>query len=209
MKHSQKQQLRALCEGAIMVALAQVLSFLKLWELPQGGSVTVGMLPIFLYCARWGFTPGMLVSTAYAVLQLALDGAFAWSWQSIVGDYLLAFAVLGLAGLFSRRKLGFFYGAVLGGVARFCVHWVVGATIWAEFMPERFFGMTMTSPWLYSALYNGSFMALDMVLVLALGAVLYRLIPQQMRTQREKKRRRTHSVSLRGAKRRGNLHLDD
>lgn len=184
MKHSQNEHLRALCEGAIMVALAQVLSFLKLWELPQGGAVTIGMLPIFLYCARWGFGAGMLASSAYAVLQVVLDGAFAWSWQSIVGDYLLAFAVLGLAGLFSRRRGAFFYGTVLGCAARFLVHWVVGATIWAEFMPERFFGMTMTSPWLYSALYNGSFMAIDMALVLALGAVLYRLIPQQMRSQR-------------------------
>ena len=50
MKH---KQLRALCEGAIMVALATALSYLKLLELPQGGSVCIGMLPIFLYSARW------------------------------------------------------------------------------------------------------------------------------------------------------------
>ncbi|HAJ65920.1 MAG TPA: proton-coupled thiamine transporter YuaJ, partial [Clostridiales bacterium] len=54
--------LRALTEGAVMVALAQVLSYLKLFELPQGGSITVAMLPIFVYCARWGFGPGMLAS---------------------------------------------------------------------------------------------------------------------------------------------------
>lgn len=51
MKH---KKLRALCEGAIMVALATALSYLKLLELPQGGSVCIGMLPIFLYSARWG-----------------------------------------------------------------------------------------------------------------------------------------------------------
>lgn len=56
--HSRKS-LRMLCEGAILVALAQVLSYLKLFELPQGGSITIGMLPIFLYCARWGFGPGL------------------------------------------------------------------------------------------------------------------------------------------------------
>ena len=55
-------RLRALCEGAIFIALAQVLSYLKLYELPQGGSITIEMLPIFLYCARWGFGPGMLAS---------------------------------------------------------------------------------------------------------------------------------------------------
>ena len=57
-------RLRALCEGAIFIALAQVLSYLKLYELPQGGSITIEMLPIFLYCARWGFGPGMLASFA-------------------------------------------------------------------------------------------------------------------------------------------------
>ncbi len=184
MKATTKNRLRALCEGAIMVALAQVLSMLKLWELPQGGSVTLGMLPIFLYCTRWGFGPGMLASAAYAVLQLVFDGAYAWGWQSMVGDYLLAFAVLGVAGIFSKSKLGFFWGTVAGCIARFLVHYVVGATVWAEYMPEKFFGMTMTTPWFYSALYNGSYMLVDMVLILIVGVILYKVMPRQMTSQR-------------------------
>ncbi len=184
MKATTKNRLRALCEGAIMVALAQVLSMLKLWELPQGGSVTLGMLPIFLYCTRWGFGPGMLASAAYAVLQLVFDGAYAWGWQSMVGDYLLAFAVLGVAGIFSKSKLGFFWGTVAGCNARFLVHYVVGATVWAEYMPEKFFGMTMTTPWFYSALYNGSYMLVDMVLILIVGVILYKVMPRQMTSQR-------------------------
>ena len=50
-----KMTLRCLCEGALLLALAQVLGYLKLWELPNGGSVTLSMLPIFLFCVRWGF----------------------------------------------------------------------------------------------------------------------------------------------------------
>lgn len=88
-------RLRALCEGAIFIALAQVLSYLKLFELPQGGSITIEMLPIFLYCARWGFGPGMLASFAYSILQAVLSSTYAWTWQSLIGDYLLAFTVLG------------------------------------------------------------------------------------------------------------------
>lgn len=57
---------RALVEGAVMVALATALSYIKLFELPQGGSICIGMLPIFLYCYRWGFSKGMLCSFAYA-----------------------------------------------------------------------------------------------------------------------------------------------
>ena len=179
-----KQKLRALCEGAIMVALAQVLSMLKIWELPQGGSVTLGMLPIFVYCARWGFGPGMLASTAYAALQLIFDGAYAWGWQSMVGDYLVAFAVLGVAGLFSRSRYAVFLGTVAGCIARFLVHYVVGATVWAEYMPDEFFGMTMTTPWIYSALYNGCYMLIDMVLILIVVFILYKIMPRQMTSQR-------------------------
>ena len=164
--------LRCLTEGAIFVAVARVLSYLKLFELPQGGSITVGMLPIFLYCARWGFGPGMLASFVYSLLQLLLDGAYAWGWQSMLGDYIVAFTVLGLAGLFHGKKGGFFLGMVVGCLARFLVHYVVGATVWAEYMPETFFGMTMHSPWFYSLLYNGSFMLADLILCLAIGALL-------------------------------------
>ena len=95
-------RLRALCEGAIFIALAQVLSYLKLYELPQGGSITIEMLPIFLYCARWGFGPGMLASFAYSILQALLSITYAWTWQSLIGDYLLAFTALGLAGSTAR-----------------------------------------------------------------------------------------------------------
>lgn len=106
-------RLRALCEGAIFIALAQVLSYLKLYELPQGGSITIEMLPIFLYCARWGFGPGMLASFAYSILQALLSSTYAWTWQSLIGDYLLAFTALGLAGSCAKLKGGFFYGTVV------------------------------------------------------------------------------------------------
>ena len=181
MKTNTHLKLRALCEGAIFVALAQVISYLKFFELPQGGSITVGMLPIFLFWARWGFGPGMLASITYSLLQLLLDGAYAWGWQSMIGDYILAFSVLGLAGLFHKQKYGFFTGTVVGCVARFLVAYVVGATIWAEYMPESFFGMTMTTPWFYSALYNGSYMLIDMILCLAVGALLWKPLGKYIR----------------------------
>ena len=56
-----KLTLRCLCEAAIMIALAQLLGYIKFYELPQGGAITLSMLPIFLFCSRWGFGPGMLV----------------------------------------------------------------------------------------------------------------------------------------------------
>lgn len=168
------RNLRALCEGAIMVAAAQVLGYIKLFSLPNGGSITLSLLPVFIYCARWGFGYGMLSAFALSLLQLLLDGAHAIAWQSIIGDYILAYSAAGLAGLFHAKTNGLFKGTLAGCTARFIVAWITGATVWAEYMPDSFFGMTMTSPWLYSALYNGSYIFVSMLICLAVEAVLNR-----------------------------------
>ncbi len=174
-------KLRALCEGAIFVAIAQILGYIKLFSLPEGGSVTLNMLPIFVYCARWGFGPGMLASFTLSLLQLLLDGAYAYSWQSIIGDYLVAYTVIGLAGLFARKKNGFFIGSAVGAFARFIVAWIVGAVVWGEYMPDSFFGMTMTSPWFYSAIYNGSYLLVNTVLCIVVGILLWKPLGKYIR----------------------------
>ena len=152
--------LRALCEGAIFIALATILSLLPIWKMPQGGSFDLAMLPIIIFCVRWGF---------------------AVAWESIIGDYFLAYTVLCVAGLFRGRKNGFFFGTVAACAARFLVHYVVGATIWAQYMPEKFFNMTMTTPWVYSALYNGAYMLIDMVAILIVGALLWKPLGKYLR----------------------------
>ena len=178
-----KLTLRCLCEAAIMIALAQILGYLKLYELPQGGSVGIGMLPIFIYCARWGFGPGMLASIVYSFLQLMFDGGFAIGWQSVLGDYIIAYSVLGLAGLFHKNKYGLLIGTAVGCAARFLVHYIVGATVWGEYMPDTFFGMTMTTPWFYSALYNGSYMLPETILTTVAAVLIYKAAPQLFAAQ--------------------------
>ena len=175
-KNRSKEQLnvRMLCEGAVMVVIAQVLGYLKLWEMPWGGSISLSMLPILFFACRWGVGPGLMSGFVLGMLQFMFDGGFALGWQSLIGDYLVAFTALGLAGLFRGRPSSIFLGTVTGSLARFLVHYVVGATIWAEYMPEVFFGMTMTTPWFYSLLYNGFYMSIDMALCLVIFALLAR-----------------------------------
>lgn len=168
-----KKNVRRLCECAVLVSIAQILSWLKLWEMPWGGSVVLSMIPLVLASVRWGLIPGLVSGFAYGCLQFLFDGGFAIGWQSILGDYLAAFTVLGLAGLFQGRRGGVFYGTLLGCFARFLVHFVVGATIWAEYMPEQFFGMTMHSPWLYSLLYNLVYLLPNAAITLAAFAALW------------------------------------
>ncbi len=161
--------LLALCEGAIFIALAEILSFLPFYRFPWGGAIDLSMLPVIIGCVRWGFGPGMMMATAHGILQTLFEGGIAIGWQSILGDFLIAYMVLGIAGV-CRGK--FVPGTILSCTARFLVHYVVGATVWAEYMPETFFGMTMTTPWFYSALYNGAYMLPDMLLVLIAGVLL-------------------------------------
>ena len=181
MKNPKLRILLSIVEGALMVALAQVLGYLKIWRMPNGGSVTLVMLPIFVYCVRWGFGRGLLAAFALSVLQFLLDGGLMLGWQSIIGDYLLAYTALGLAGLFSKRDGGFFLGALVGGAARLLVAWIVGATIWAEYMPESFFGMTMVSPWVYSFLYNGSYIGVSIAICLVVGGLLYQPLKKYLK----------------------------
>ncbi len=172
---------RMLCEGALLVVLAQLLDLFPLWRMPWGGSVSLSMVPFFVFACRWGVGGGLSAGFVLGVLQFLFAGGLALGWQSIVGDYLVAYTVLGLAGVFRGKGWSIYAGTLLGCTLRFLVHWVVGATIWAAYMPERFFGLTMTSPWFYSLLYNGFYMVLDAVLCLVAAALLSRPLGASLR----------------------------
>ena len=177
------QKIQALTEGAVMVAAATALSYLKLLELPQGGSVCIGMLPIFLFCARWGWKESFLTAFAYGMLQLIFDGAYAVGPTSMVMDYVLAFGVLGVACFFRKQPGGVFTGTVVGCVCRFVVHFISGVTIYRIYEPTQLFDTTFTNPWIYSAAYNGSYMMLDMVLCLVITALLYKPLKKDFAPQ--------------------------
>ena len=166
-------RIRMLCEGAIMVALAQILSYIKLMELPNGGSLTPAMFPILLFAVRWGLKDGLLAGFVFGLLQLIFDGAYAWGWQSMLLDYLVAFTPLGLAGLFKGKSWGIFAGTVVGCAGRFVVHYISGVTIYKILAPTEFMGIIFTSPEFYSVVYNGSYMLPNTVIALVIAAVLY------------------------------------
>ena len=172
--NSTHYRLRALCEGAIMVALAFVMSFIKLYELPNGGSLTPAMFPILLYALRWGLPQGLTAGFVVGLLQLIFDGAYAWGWQSMLLDYLLAFTPLGLAGLFKGKAWGIFPGTFIGCLGRFIVHHISGITIYRIIEPTAVPGLgTYDNAHLYSLVYNGSYMLPNMVLAMLLAGVLY------------------------------------
>ncbi|MBQ5315481.1 MAG: energy-coupled thiamine transporter ThiT, partial [Oscillospiraceae bacterium] len=109
-------KLKTLVEGAIMIALATVLSLIKIYKLPWGGSITLlSMLPIAVFSLRHGVYKGLGVSFVYALIQLfqgiVFDGLFAWGLTPlmligcIMLDYILPFTSLGLSGIFKDKGL--------------------------------------------------------------------------------------------------------
>ena len=183
---------RKLTESAIFIAIATVLSFLKI-DLPFGGGVTiVSMLPLVIVSHRWGWKWGVFTAFAYGVLQMlfGLDNVgYATTFLTAVGviflDYIIAYTVIGLSGIFDK-PCGKTRKSVCIGIAvtfflRFLCHYITGVWIWGGWMPESFMNMTMTSPWFYSALYNGSYLLADMILCLIVGAILWKPLGKYIR----------------------------
>ena len=148
--------LRSVVEGGLLVAMAEILGYIKLYRFPYGGSVTLMMLPIIVFALRWGVSKGLLAGLALGILDFMLDGGIAIGWQSILGDYVIACTLIGLAGFGKRLRgmTGAVVGTVLGCLGRFLSLWVTGAVVWGEYMPEEFLGLPMSNEWVYSFLYQ-------------------------------------------------------
>ena len=112
---------------------------------------------------------------------LISNGPAGFTWlayaESLPLSYLLAFSVLFVGTFFRRMKGGLYIGAVVACAARFLVHFISGVTVYRIYAPTELFNTTFTNPWLYSLVYNGSYMLID----LALCAVILLLLQKPMK----------------------------
>lgn len=154
--------------GAVCMALSSVLSLVKLFSMPQGGSVTAAsMLPIILFAYAYGAGPGLTLGAVHGLLQFILKPSF-YSLPQMLLDYPIAFGLLGLAGFFSKSKneyLGLTLGTALSCAGRLLASALSGAIFFAEYAPE---GM---SPMLYSLGYNASYMVPECVICAVLAVL--------------------------------------
>lgn len=169
---------RMIVEAGIMIGLAYVLNLFSIFKMPQGGSVTAGsMIPIFIYAYRWGFGPGLLAGGVFGLMQLLLGGYILTPIQALL-DYPIAFMAIGLAGLFASKDqltvLPVFAGVLLGGLVRFMAHVLTGVIFFAEYAPE---GM---NPWWYSVTYNGSYMAVELLITIVVIVLLGQTVKKEM-----------------------------
>ncbi|MBQ9416593.1 MAG: energy-coupled thiamine transporter ThiT [Clostridia bacterium] len=174
-----RDKLRMLVEIAIMVALSTVLSLIRIIKLPYGGSVTLlSMLPICLISIKYGLGAGLAAGFMHSVIQLLMDLAEVMSWGLsalvLVGciflDYLLAYTILGIAGMFRGKKFPGWMGGIAAALfGRFVMHFLSGFILWGSYAADYGF----SSPVLYSLAYNGLYMGLELVFTLVAAAILF------------------------------------
>ena len=165
-----------LTEGAVMMALGTVLSFVKLIDLPYGGSVTAAAsVPLILLSYRYGVGFGCFAGLAYGLLQLTFSSSLSyvtgfWSVAAVVVlDFLVAFAAVGASGAFRRMKnqpRALMCGAITYGVLRYLLHVVSGATVWAGI------SIPTAAALLYSVGYNATYMLPETVIAAAAAYLL-------------------------------------
>lgn len=152
---------RRLSYCAMAVALAYVTSFIKVVKLPYGGSVTLLSMLFIVLIANWyGVKTGMLVGFAYGILQFLQEPYFLSLFQ-VCCDYVLAFAALGLAGLFRGKKNSLLIGYCVAVLARGVFHSLGGYLYWMDYMPENF---PQALRDLYPIIYNYSYLLAEGVL---------------------------------------------
>ena len=160
-----KNTTKKLVYSALGIALALVTSYIKLWEMPMGGSVTLlSMLFVCLIGYWFGLKYGLITGIAFGLLQFIID-PYMLSIPQVILDYPFAFGALGLSGLFCNKKIGLQIGYVIGVVGRFVCSTLSGVIFFADYAPE---GM---NPWVYSIAYQGSYLGVEMVLTLIIISI--------------------------------------
>ena len=173
-KEKQAFDAKSVTYAAICIAMSFALSFMRLVRLPQGGSITpASMLPLMLYAYMFGVRKGIFAGFIYGLLQAFQDPTILHPAQFLL-DYPLAFAWIGLAGLFTKvqnlRKvpqLQFALGGVVAGLGRFTMHFLSGTFAFGAFAPSG------TPAALYSFVYQAGYVLPDLAIAIAVGVALF------------------------------------
>ena len=169
-KGSEKKKMstRQLVFCAMAMALAFVTSYIKIFTLPWGGSVTLCSMLFIVLVANWyGVQTGILVGLAYGILQF-IQEPYVLSFFQVCCDYILAFAALGVAGVFAKSSHGLVKGYIAAVIARGAFHALGGYLYWMDYMPSNF-PKALTS--VYPIVYNYSFLLAEAVITLIIISI--------------------------------------
>ncbi|UQS82197.1 energy-coupled thiamine transporter ThiT [Bombilactobacillus folatiphilus] len=181
-----KNSLQSITEGAIIVALAMVLSYIPHSVGISSIEVLYGVVPLFLYSWRRGFKAGVIAGIAWGLLDLILRGLSSGSvlnaWQGIL-EYPVAFGLLGLAGIWSKAiktkldehlSIGslVIISSLVALFGKYLIHFFAGVLVWGSYAPKAF------NPWTWSLLVNGGSAIVTLVFVIIIMLLLKRVLPK-------------------------------
>ncbi|EHM10632.1 putative proton-coupled thiamine transporter YuaJ [Thermanaerovibrio velox DSM 12556] len=168
----ESRAVKVITEGALAAGMSVALSFLKVFQMPQGGSITLEMVPILAFAALRGVRAGALCGAASGLLQMMLQGYVVNPLQAVL-DYPLAFGILGAAGL-KDRGLGLILSMALAGLLRLGCHVLSGVLFFASFAPKG------ANVWAYSLTYNATFLVPSLAISMALAIPLARRLKNRV-----------------------------
>lgn len=186
-----------MCESAIMIAAATVLSFIAVIKMPFGGSVTaLSMVPILLVAFRYGVKKGLVTGLVYGVIQLLFDtGTLSYATSKwavlaiILLDYVLAFGVLGLSAMFKgKAPNSIVAGSIVAICLRFIMHVISGCTVWA--------GLSIPTgdALVYSLGYNAAYMLPE--LIVSVAGIYYLSRVLDLKSEKLTRKRSENSSSM-------------
>ncbi|MDR2904243.1 MAG: energy-coupled thiamine transporter ThiT [Clostridiales bacterium] len=156
---------RTLTYAAICIALAMVLSSIKLVKMPYGGTLTACSMIFITFVGFWfGSFAGITAAVSYGLLQLVLDSYVIHPAQMLM-DYPLAFGMLGVSGFFANKKYGLYIGYIAGAAGRVLFSTLSGVIFFADYAREQ-------NVWIYSVLYNLSYVVPEVVITVVLISLL-------------------------------------
>ena len=178
-----KKRLIMMMEIAIFASIGLVLDQLSFKIVPQGGSISLVMLPIVMIAFRWGITAGLTTGLLIGILQM-MFGATILHWFQAILDYIVAFSVVGLAAIFKQpiqkalseqayNKLWWqvLFATLLGGMLRFAAHLFAGVIFFKEYAGDQ-------NVWIYSIIYNSTYMLPAIVLTSVAALLLFKASPK-------------------------------
>lgn len=178
-----KKKLLMMMEIAIFASVGLVLDQLSFRVVPQGGSVSLVMLPIVLMAVRWGLVAGLTTGLLVGVLQM-LFGGYILHWAQALLDYAVAFTVVGFAAVLKpaienavkqkqNAKLWTYFtlATVIGGMLRFVAHLLAGVIFFKEYAGDQ-------NPWIYSSIYNTTYIIPSIIITAIACALLIKASPK-------------------------------
>lgn len=159
---------RMIAEAGVAIAIAQVLSFITLFHMPQGGSIkAASLVPLMIFAYRWGGTRGIWAGVVYGVLHFLLGFKSSIHYLSIILDYLVAYGAIGVCGYFKDNLTGLVSGSIVAIALRWFASVTSGAVVFASYAPQG------QNPWIYSMIYNASYMVPDGILNIVVLLFVY------------------------------------